>query len=200
MPGDGDADFAGFAREFAAHNRIVNLLHLPFGELRGKRDVGFVVFGDDETTAGVLVEPVDDAGPGDAADAAERTLAVMEQGVDERVFLMSGTGMYDESGGFVQHKQRLVLKKNGERDFLRLGFGGYCSGQWTSICSPARGCAWVDRVTIDEDVALFHQPLQRAARGGGKFFAQIGVHPPVRERFFDGECFRALGHFFQRDW
>ena len=71
VTGDGRADFAGVAREFAAHNRMVNFGDSPPGELRGERQVGFIVFGDDEAAAGFLVEPVDDAGSRDAADAAE---------------------------------------------------------------------------------------------------------------------------------
>ena len=192
MPGDGGADFAGFAREFAAHDRVVNFFNLPPGELRREREVRFVVFGDDETTAGVLVEPVNDAGSRDAADAAERAPAVMEQGVDERVFLVAGGGMHDQSGGFVQHEQRLVLKKNGERNFLRLGFGGLCLRPVDfNLFAGARAVCGFDRVTIDVDMALFNQPLQRAARGGGKFLAQKSVEPPGRERFFDSEFFRA---------
>src|ERR1039458_8322766 len=83
MPRNGGADFAGFACQFAAHNGVVNFYDLPPGKLRREREVCFVVFGDDETTTGVLVEPVYDAGPGDAADAAERTLAMVEQAVDD---------------------------------------------------------------------------------------------------------------------
>ena len=71
MPGDGGADFAGVAREFAADDGVVNFFDLPSGELCREREVRLVVFGDDEAAAGFLVEPVDDAGPRDAADAAE---------------------------------------------------------------------------------------------------------------------------------
>ena len=83
-----------------------------------------VVFGDDEAAAGFLVEPVDDAGPGHAADAAQRPLAMMQQRVDERVFLVAGGGMHDQSGGLVQHQQRFVLEQNIQRNFLRLRLGG----------------------------------------------------------------------------
>ena len=196
MPGDGGADFAGFAREFAADDCVVNFSDLPPGELRREREVGFVVFGDDEAAAGFLVEPVDDAGPGHAADAAERAPAMMQQGVDERVFLVSGGGMHDQSGGFVEHEQRLILKKNVERDFLRLGFGG--SGlrpMDLNLFAGARMVRGFDRVAVDADMALFNQPLQRAARGGGKFFTQKRVEPPGRQRFFDGEIFRCANSF-----
>ena len=49
---------------------------------------------------------------------------MMQQRVDERVFLVSGGGMHDQSGGLVQHQQRFVLEQNVERNFLRLRLGG----------------------------------------------------------------------------
>ena len=52
-----------------------------------------------------------------------------------------------------------------------------------------------DDLAVDANVAFFDQSLQRAARDGGKFFAQKLVEPLGRERFFDGEIFRARGHF-----
>ena len=70
MPRDGHADFAGVARQFAAHNGVVDFSHAALGELFREREVRPVIFGDDKAAAGVLVEPVDDAGPRHAADAA----------------------------------------------------------------------------------------------------------------------------------
>ena len=49
----------------------------------------FVVLGDDQATAGFLVESMHDAGPRHAADAAELAFAMMQQRVDERVCLVS---------------------------------------------------------------------------------------------------------------
>ena len=199
MPGDGGADFARIAREFAAHDGVVNFFDLPSGELRGKRHVRFIIFGNDQAAAGFLVEPVDDARPRHAADAAEFAAAMMQQRVDERVFLVSGGGMHHQPGGFVQHQQRLVLEKNVERNFLRLRArraGVPASG--FQFASPARGrMRGLDGLAVDADVALFNQPLQRDPRDGGEFSAQKRVQPLGRERFFDGEIFRA--RTFQRD-
>ena len=103
-----------------------------------------VVFGNDEAAAGFLVEPVDDARPRDAADAAEFAVAMMQQRVDERVFLVSGGGMHDQPGGLVQNQQRFVLEKNVERDFLRLRLGGRGFRPVDfDLLRRRAGCAWV---------------------------------------------------------
>ena len=105
MPGDGGVDLAGVTRDFAADDGVINFFYDAIGKLFRKRNVRFVIFRNHEAAAGFLVEPVDDAGARHAADAAQRTLAMVEQGVDERVFLVAGGGMHDESGGFVDDEQ-----------------------------------------------------------------------------------------------
>src|SRR3546814_10451746 len=54
------------------------------GELFGKAFVRLVVLGSDDQAAGVLVDAVDDARAGDAADARKLARAMVEQCVDER--------------------------------------------------------------------------------------------------------------------
>ncbi len=186
--------------QLAAHDRLVNFFNLPSGELCRKREVGLVVFGDDEAAAGVLVEPVHDAGPGHAADAAERPLAMVEQGVDERMFLVAGGGMHDQPGGFVQNQQGFVLEQDVERNFLRLRLGGPGFRPVNLNLFPgARAVRGFDPPAVDADMALFNQPLQGPARGGGKLSTQESVEPSGRQRLLDGESFRARGHFPQRD-
>ena len=137
-----------------------------------------VIFGDDEAAAGFLVEPVDDAGPRHAADAAQRAFAMMQQRVDERVFLVTGGGMHDEPGGFVDDEQRFVLEQNIERDFFRLRHGGLGFRPMDfNFFACARMMRGFDDFAVDADVAFLDEPLQRAARGGGKFFAQEFVEP-----------------------
>ena len=139
---------------------------------------------------------MDDAGPRHAADAAELPRAMMQQRVDERVFLVAGGGMHDQPGGLVQHEQRVVLEKNVERHVLRLRFGGAGFGPVDfDTTSPARG-VWVGLTgaAVDADVAFLDQPLDRAARHGGKLAAQKGVEPLGRQGVFDGQGFGARGH------
>ena len=67
------------------------------GELRGEALVGAVVLGDDEQAGGVLVEPVHDAGPPDAADPGEAVAAMGDERVDQRAGLVARAGMDDEA-------------------------------------------------------------------------------------------------------
>ena len=195
MPRDGRADFAGAARQFAADNRVVDFFHAALGKLFREREVRPVIFGDDEAAAGFLVEPVDDAGPRHAADAAQRAFAMVQQRVDERVFLVAGGGMHDESGGLVQHEQRLVLEQNVQRHFLRLRLGGPGVRPVDfNFLAGARRVRGFGGLAVDADVALLDEPLQRAARGGGEFCPQKNVQPLARQRFLDGEFFGAVCH------
>ena len=135
---------------------------------------------------------MDDAGPRDAADAAQFPGAMMQQCVDERVFLVAGGGMHDESGGLVEHEQGLVLEQNVERHFLRLRLGGPRLRPVNfNLLARARRVRGFGGLAIDADVALFDEPLQRAARGGGEFCPQKNVQPPAGQRLDDGEIFRA---------
>ena len=52
--------------------------------------MGRVVLGDDEAAAGLLVEPMHDAGSCHATDAAELAGAMMQQRVDERALFVPG--------------------------------------------------------------------------------------------------------------
>ena len=120
----------------------------------------------------------------------------MQQRVDERVLLVAGGGMHDESGGLVDDEQGFVLEQNIERDF-------FPAAPWR-VWRPANGLqsfrpprGWLrglDGFAVDADVAFFDQPLQRAARGGWKFFAQKFIEPRGRQRFLNGELFGAFGH------
>ena len=86
-------------------------------------EVGGVIFGDDQAAAGFFVQTMDDAGPGDAADAAEAAGAMMEQGVDQGARGMAGGGMDDNPGGLVQGQQVVVLVEYFQGNVLRSGRG-----------------------------------------------------------------------------
>src|SRR5437763_1461305 len=108
MPRDGGVDFALLTLHLAADNRVVNLFDFPAGELSGERDVGVIVLGDDQATAGLFVEPMDDTWPGDPPDAAEFPGTMVEQRIDERMLFMAGRRMHDQAGRFVEHQQSVV--------------------------------------------------------------------------------------------
>ena len=168
---------AGAAR-FTADEGVINLFDFARRELFRQREVRLVIFCDDEAAAGFLVEPVDDARSRYAADAAQRAFAMVQQRVDERVFLVPGGGMHDDAGGFVDDEQRFVLEQNIERNFFRLCDGGSGFGPTDfNLLARVRMVRGLDDFAVDADVAFFNKPLQRTARGGGKFFAQKFVEP-----------------------
>ena len=105
MPRDGGVDFARIQLRHADDERVVKFLHRASGELFREREMCLIVLRHDETAAGFFVEPVDDSRSRHAADAAERTFAMMQQRVDERVFLVPGSRMNHEAGGFVDDEQ-----------------------------------------------------------------------------------------------
>lgn len=115
---------------------------------------------------------------------------MMQQRIDERVFRVSGGGMHDEPGGFVDDEQRFVLEQNVERNFFRLRFGGFWFGKMNlNFFSGARRMGRFDNFAVDANVAGFNQSLERAARNGWKFCPQKSIEPLTRQRFFDDEIF-----------
>ena len=94
------------------------------GELRGQRLVRAVVLGRHHQPGGVLVEPVHDAGPPDAADAGKAGAAMGDQRVDQRAGLVAGGGMHHEALRLVDDDDVVVLVDDIERDILARGLGG----------------------------------------------------------------------------
>jgi hypothetical protein len=153
--------------------------------LRGKGKVGFIILGHDETAAGFLIEPMNDAGAGNSADAAELTAAMMDERVDECVLFVTGGWVNDEAGRFVYHEQGVVFEKNIERDFLGLRFG------WTGfrpfdldLFASAGSVSGLDVAAIDANVAFFDEPLDGATRNCRKFSAKVSIEPAGGKRFF----------------
>ena len=109
---------------------------------------------------------------------------MVQQRVDERVFLVAGGGMHDESGGFVQHEQRLVLEQNVQRHFLRLRLGGPGVRPVDfNFLAGARRVRGFGGLAVDADVALLDEALQRATRGGGEFCPQNTFSRPPGSDF-----------------
>ena len=129
MPRDSGANFASVARDFAAQNRVVNFTDRTCGKLFGKLQVRFVVFGDDEAAAGFLVEPMNDAWSRDAADAAELPRAMMQQCVDQRVFLVSAAGWTTKPAGLFSTSNDLSSKRMSSGISSGCASAGLASGQ-----------------------------------------------------------------------
>ncbi len=63
------------------HQRNVSFLDLSFGKLLRQLAVGYVILGNNDEAAGLLVQPVNDAGPQFAANSRQ-TAKAMQQGID----------------------------------------------------------------------------------------------------------------------
>ena len=139
--------------------------------------MGDLGFRRDHHTAGQLVEPVNDAGALNPADAGELAFAMIQQRVDEGGVLAAGRGVDRHASGFVEDDQVSVLEQDVERDILGLRLGGNRSGQRDDI-----DAAGLDRragagfgAAIDRDRAFLDQRLGTGARDLPRLCGEEGV-------------------------
>ena len=107
------------------------------GELLGERAMRLIGLGDDQQSAGILVEPMHDAGPRHAADAGEARAAMGDQRVDQRAGGVAGAGMHHEARGLVDDDERVVLVDDVEGDGLACGLRR-CGGRHAKLEAVAR--------------------------------------------------------------
>ena len=103
----------------APDERDVFLLDLAIAKLTRELLVRGVVLGDDHQARRAAIEPVHDAGPLLAADAAE-IVDVMEQRVHQRAARVAGGRMHDHAGGLVDDDDVAILIDDRQRQRLRL--------------------------------------------------------------------------------
>ncbi len=163
----------------AAHQGEVMFLGGAVGELGAEAAVGEVVFGDDQAAAGVLVEPVNDAGPLLAADARERR-AMRQQGVDKGVLGVARARVGDEAGGFVEHEQIVVLEQDGKVHLLGREFDGHGGGFFPG--DQVRGAqgrpGFGGRKAVEQDVSVADEGLHaRPGKVGQGTLGEEAVQP-----------------------
>ena len=107
------------------HERQVLFLHLAIGELSRQFLMRAIVLRHDYEARRTAIEPMDDARPQFTADATQ-VLDVMEEGIHESSAGVSGTGVNDHAGGFVEHDDIAILEH--DPDGERLWFGDRASG------------------------------------------------------------------------
>ena len=120
VAGDGAVHGTGRGAGAAADHGEVSFFRGALGELPGERGVGGIVFRDQDATAGVLVETVDDSRSQGVAARGDEA-AVVEDGVDQRALPVTRGGMDNEAGRLVQAEQVVVLVEDVERDVLGHG-------------------------------------------------------------------------------
>ena len=120
-------DPVGRARHAPDH-RIVSTLDRVVGELLGQAGHGALGFGGDEKARCVFVQPVNDAGPGFAADAHQAVAAMGDQGIDQSAIRIAGGGMNHQSRGLFDHDEVLVLIDHIEWNILAARARFRCRG------------------------------------------------------------------------
>ena len=123
-------------RPVSAHNGMI-------GQLQSYTAMGGVIFADDDTAGGILVDPVDYARPEYAVDSGKAVAAVKKNGIDKSAGIMSCSRMDDHILWliddqniivFIEDIQRNVLGKyirqhpHGKKDRYRLTFDGTGAG------------------------------------------------------------------------
>ena len=109
----------------APDQREVLLLDLAIVELPRELLVRRVVLGDDHQPRRAAIEPVHDARPLLAADAAQ-IVDVMQQRVDQRAARVAGRRVHDHARRLVDDDQVVVLVDDRQRQ--RLGCGAASTG------------------------------------------------------------------------
>ncbi len=79
-----------------------------------------IVFADNQRTACIPVNPMNDSGPHYAVDSGKGVFAVIHQCIDQCAGIMAGRGMYHHPLRLVDHKQIFIFVKNIERNVFRL--------------------------------------------------------------------------------
>src|SRR2546430_1016831 len=145
MPGNRSSDLSTIARHLAAKQSLVDFFYFTTGELRRKGEVRIIVLGDHETAAGVLVEPMNDAGPRHSANATELAAAMMQQSIDQRMLFIACGRMHHHARTLVDDEQHLVFKNDVQRNLLWLRF------RW-----PRRGPMHFDGVARARSLRRLH--------------------------------------------
>lgn len=99
--------------------------------------MGFVGTSDEEDTARLAVEAMDNSGTQIAAECRQSS-EPMQQSVGERASRMAGSRMYDHAGGLVHSDYVLVLVKNFEWKLFGFRFEGRRSAGATETISRPR--------------------------------------------------------------
>ena len=149
------------------------------GKLGREGLMGRVGLGRDHQSAGLLVEPVHDAGTAHTADSRKRFTAMGEQGVDQGAVGIARGRVHHKTRGLVDHDQRLVFVDHDKRNGLRFG---HCRGRRRHaecnrlpLAQRLRGVR--DRSAVDGSMPAKDQRLDAAARHLRQAVGQIAVEP-----------------------
>lgn len=106
----------------ASHRSCASVIR----ELRAQRLVRGVILGGYHEPGGVLIEPMHDAWPADAADAGQALPTMRDERVDQRSGRVACCGMNNQSFRLVDDDEILVLVNDIQRDGFPFRFRRYC--------------------------------------------------------------------------
>ena len=147
-------------------------------ELLLKMMMGAIVFGDNDQTAGIFVEPVHDAGS--LLIAYTFKIGGMGQhGIDQRAAGVAGRWMHDHAGRFVNHDHIVIFVNDGKGN----GFGyeaalrGRRDSDSNLIAAGKFVTRFANRNVIDGDKAIVNEALEMDARKVRERGGKVTVNP-----------------------
>ncbi len=138
----------------------------------------------DHHPGGILVQSVHDPGAGQLDEAG----VVVQQGIQERAFGITGAGMHDQPGRLIDDQYFVIFINDRKRDrhWLRCKHRRLRTTQF-DVFTPMHGLPGFGRYRVDQDAGVQQPRFQQAARV---------VREDVREGLIQahaGECLRNTG-------
>ena len=149
------------------------------GELFRQAVVRAVILGHDQKPAGILVDPVHDAGALYPANAGQAFATMGDQGIHQGARFISGTGMDHEAGGLVDDDHVLVLVDDAKVHGLGQGLrrGGLRKDNVQQISRFHLVLRFAHRDTLDRHRAIRNKGLKPRPADIGEGKRQRLVQP-----------------------
>ena len=168
VPGDISLYRALILYDIAPYNRLIATLDAMVEELLGEFQLGFVVFGDGEQAAGVLVDAVHkNSHPFISAVRPLRDSEMIAQGIYQRAFEMTVAGVHNHTGLFVDHKHVVIFVHYIERYVLRKNLHSAAPVRHHEADDIARSdyVVGLDGLVSDLDITLLYGALHTVSGG-----------------------------------
>ena len=107
--------------EMSAGDRLVSSLKGMNLDLLSQAMMGKIVFSNDEQSASIFVNAVDDTGTDDPSNSRQAITTVIEQRVDKGPARISRRRMHHHTLWLINHQEIAVLINDIQRDILWLG-------------------------------------------------------------------------------
>lgn len=152
------------------------------------------VLRNDDDTGSILVQAVDQP-RSQRIEPGQRASPTVKQRADQRPSPVASSRMNDQPGGLVDHKQRLILMENFERDALGQDIAGRRNhrGFDANGLTDAQDEAGLRDSPVDLDVAAGNETLHLRPRAPPLGRGEVAVEPLVAANDVDDDDIRA-GH------